>query len=150
MKEEAVIESDESINIAENQQEGESERTQKKSTMKRIYDSVFGKDKFKEEREELRNMKQPMKAEEEEENEPSVEKTQTEESNNSLPMNVKKSYEPSSASSSSRRSSNRSVLLPVEEEALSEYVQSSQPEKKQLKVLTELLNMLMKQRRPKA
>ena len=150
MKEEAVIESDESINIAENQQEGESERTQKKSTMKRIYDSVFGKDKFKEEREELRNMKQPMKAEEEEENEPSVEKTQTEESNNSLPMNVKKSYEPSSASSSSRRSSNRSVLLPVEEEALSEYVQSSQPEKKQLKVLTELLDMLMKQRRPKA
>ena len=129
MKEEAVIESDESINITENQQEGESERTQKKSTMKRIYDSVFGKDKFKEEREELRNMKQPMKAEEEEENEPSVEKTQTEESNNSLPMNVKKSYEPSSASSSSRRSSNRSVLLPVEEEALSEYVQSSQPEK---------------------
>ena len=41
---------------------------------------------------------------------------------------MKKSYEPSSASSSSRRSSNRSVLLPVEEEALSEYVNSSAPE----------------------
>ena len=39
-------------------------------------------------------------------------------------MNVKKSYEPSPGSSS-RRSSNRSVLLPVQEEALSEYINSS-------------------------
>ena len=45
-----------------------------------------------------------------------------------LPVNVKKSYEPSSSSSSSRRSSGRSALLPVEEGALSEYVQSSPPE----------------------
>ena len=43
-------------------------------------------------------------------------------------MNVKKSYEPSSSSSGSRRSStNRSALLPVEEEALSEHIQSSPP-----------------------
>ena len=43
-------------------------------------------------------------------------------------MNVKKSYEPSSSSSSSRRSStNRSALLPIEEEALSEHIQSSPP-----------------------
>ena len=84
------------------------------------------RDEFAEEREEMRNRRQQI--EEEEENEPTVEKQQTEESDNSLPMNVKKSYEPSSESSSSRRSSNRSVLLPVEEEALSEYINSSQPE----------------------
>ena len=63
MKDEAVIESEESINITENQQEGERERTrearelqvsrQKKSIMQRIYDGVFGEDEFKEEREEV-------------------------------------------------------------------------------------------------
>ena len=41
-------------------------------------------------------------------------------------MNVKKSYEPSS-SSSRRSSTNRSALLPIEEEALSEHIQSSPP-----------------------
>ena len=137
MKEEAVIESEESINITENQQEGERERTrearelqvsrQKKSIMQRIYDGVFGEDEFKEEREELRNMKQRIE-EDDDENEQSIEKQQTEETDDSLPVNMKKSYEPSSASSSSRRSSNRSVLLPVEEEALSEYINSSAPE----------------------
>ena len=41
-------------------------------------------------------------------------------------MNVKQSYETSS-SSSRRSSTNRSVLLPIEEEALSEHIQSSPP-----------------------
>ena len=128
MEDENEDESEESINITENQQEGESERTQKKSIMQRIYDGVFGEDEFKEEREELRSMKQRIEEDDDDENEQSVEKQQTEETDDSLPVNMKKSYEPSSASSSSRRSSSRSVLLPVEEEALSEYVQSSQPE----------------------
>ena len=140
MKDENEYESEESINITENQQEGERERTQRKSIMQRLYDGVFGEDALTEERDELKNMKQRIEQEEEEndENELSVEKQQTEESENSLPMNVKKSYDdspetrvlrdPSSESSSSRRSSNRSVLLPVEEEALSEYVNSSAPE----------------------
>ena len=129
MKDENEDESEESINITKNQQEGERERTQKKSIMRRIYDGVFGEDDaLAEEREELNNMKQRIEEEENDENELSVEKQQTEDSDSSLPINVKKSYEPSSESSSSRRSSNRSVLLPVEEEALSEYVNSSAPE----------------------
>ena len=131
MKDENEDESEESINITENQQEGKRERTQKKSIMQRIYDGVFADDEFKEEREEMQNRRQQIEEEEDDnnnENELSVEKQQTEESENSLPMNVKKSYEPSSESSSSRRSSDRSVLLPVEEEALSEYINSSQPE----------------------
>ena len=128
MKDEAVIESEESINITENQQEGERERTQKKSIIRRIYDGVFGEDDaLAEEREELRNTKQRIE-EDDLERETPIEPQKSEESNNSLPMNVKKSYEPSSESSSSRRSSDRSVLLPVEEEALSEYVNSSAPE----------------------
>ena len=53
------------------------------------------------------------------EREPSLEKQQSEESDNNLPMNVKKNYEPLSSSSS-----RRSILLPVEEQALSEYVNS--------------------------
>ena len=130
MKDENEDESEESINITKNQQEGERERTQKKSIMRRIYDGVFGEDDaLAEEREELKNMKQRIEEEEaNDENELSVEKQQTEDSDSSLPINVKKSYEPSSESSSSRRSSNRSALLPVEEEALSEYVNSSAPE----------------------
>ena len=131
IKEENEIESEESIKISEREREPsqERERTNKKSIMQRIYDGMFGEDEFKEEREELRNIKQRMEDEEEgKDSEPSVEKQKTEESENSLSMNVKKSYEPSSASSSSRRSSNRSALLPVQEEALSEYVQSSLPE----------------------
>ena len=138
MKDENEDESEESLTITENQQEGEREITQKKSIMQRLYDGVFGEDEFKEEREELRNTKHRIEEEENDENEQSVEKQQTEESENSLPTNVKKSYDdspetrvlrdPSSESSSSRRSSNRSVLLPVEEETLSEYVNSSAPE----------------------
>ena len=116
----------ENTNVIEQQQENEPERERGKSIMRRMLDSIFSENKFKEEREELENMKQ--RIEEEEENEPTVEKQQTEDSESSLPMNVKKSYTPSSESSSSRRSSDRSVLLPVEEEALSEYINSSAPE----------------------
>ena len=116
----------ENTNVIEQQQENEPERERGKSIMRRMLDAMFSENEFKEEREELENMKQ--RIEQEEENEPTVEKTQTEDSESSLPMNVKKSYEPSSASSSSRKSSNRNVLLPVEEEALSEYTNSSQPE----------------------
>ena len=127
----------ENTNVIEQQQENEPERERGKSMMRQMLDAMFGeddalassgqsRDEFKEEGEELENTKQ--RIEEEEENEPTVEKQQTKDSDNSLPMNVKKSYEPSSESSSSRRSSNRSVFLPVEEEALSEYINSSQPE----------------------
>ena len=123
------IQTDETEEIIEKERENkqERERTQGKSMMKRMFDAMFGEDEFAEEREEMRNRRQHIE-QEEDEIEQTVEKQQTEESDDSLPMNVKKSYEPSSSSSSSRRSSNRSVLLPVEEEALSEYVRSSPPE----------------------
>ena len=110
------------------EREIEREQTQKKSLMSRVYDCMFGEDEFKEEREEMRSRRQQIDTDEDV-NEPSVEKQKAEESDDDLPMNVKKSYEPSSSSSSSsRRSSNRSVLLPVEEEALSEHIHSSPPE----------------------
>ena len=112
----------------EEETEREPEQPQKKSLMSRVYDAIFGEDEFKEEREGMRSRRQQIEEEEYEIlREPSVEKQKTEESDVDLPMNVKKSYEPSS-SSSSRRSSNRSVLLPVEEEALSERIHSSSPE----------------------
>ena len=95
--------------------------------MRRVYDAMFGDDEFREEREEMRNRRQQIE-EDDLERETPIEPQKSEESDNSLPMNVKKSYEPSSESSSSRRSSNRSALLPVEEEALSEYIHSSPPE----------------------
>ena len=137
---------DESVSSVEKEHEREREQPQKKSVMRRVYDAMFGEDEFAEDasaeasrgirdREEMRNRRQQI--EQEEESEPPVEKQQTEESADSLPMNVKKSYDPSSSrssrasgeasSSSSRRSSNRSVLLPVEEEALSEHIHSSPP-----------------------
>ena len=117
----------ENTNVIEQQQENEPERERGKSIMRRMLDSMFGEDEYTEEREEMRNRRQQIEEEEEEPivSEPSV---RSDDSDNSLPMNVKKSYEPSSESSSSRRSSSRSVLLPVEEEALSEYINSSQPE----------------------
>ena len=127
IKEQIEEEEAESENIAENQQEGERERTQKKSVMRRVYDAMFGDDEFKEEREEMRSRRQQID-EDGLERETPIEPQKSEESDNSLPMNVKKSCEPSSESSSSRRSSNRSALLPVEEEALSEYIHSSPPE----------------------
>ena len=119
--------SEESIKNKEKGKEPEKEQPQKKSIMRRIYDGMFSDD-FKEEREEMRNRREQIDTDDDLELEPSLEKQQSEESDNSLPMNVKKSYEPSSSSSSSRRSSNRSVLLPVEEEELSEYVNSSPAE----------------------
>ena len=97
----------------------EPERERGKSMMRRIYDNLFGHDECQEEREELLNRRTQREAEEEEQTE------QIEEEEDDLPMNVKKSYEPSSSSSSN--SSSRSALLPIEEGALSEHIQSSAP-----------------------
>ena len=110
----------------EEPQKEKPERERGKSMMRRIYDAMFGEDEFREEREELRNRREQI----EEEPEIDEEDASSDASRGSrdLPMNVKKSYEPSSSSSSSRRSStNRSALLPKEEEALSEHIQSSPP-----------------------
>ena len=114
------------------------ERERGKSIMRRMYDAIFADDEYREEREELlRNRRAQTE-------EPEIEQAreQEEEDDDDLPMNVKKSYEPSSSSSGSRRSStNRSALLPIdegssiasgntlpiEEEALSEHIQSSPP-----------------------
>ena len=74
---------------------------------------MLDKDEFREEREEIRRMREQREQDPDYmEREPSLEKQQSEDCDNSLPMNVKKSYEPSSSSSSSssRRSSSRSVL----------------------------------------
>ena len=98
----------------------EPERERGKSMMRRIYDNLFGHDECQEEREELLNRRTQREAEEEEE-----QTEQMEEEEDDLPMNVKKSYEPSSSSSSN--SSSRSALLPIEEGALSEHIQSSAP-----------------------
>ena len=128
VKQRQTDESVSSIKSSEKQQEREREheQTQKKSFMSRVYDAMFGEDEFKEEREEMRSRRQQIDTDEEQiivQPEASI---RSQESDDDLPMNVKKSYEPSS--SSSRRSSNRSVLLPVEEEALSEHIHSSPPE----------------------
>ena len=116
----------------EREQERERERSERKSVMSRVYDAMLGEDEFAEVREEMRNRRQQVEQEEGESNEPTVEKQQTEDSDDDLPLNVKKAYEPSSSSSSSssssHRSSNRSVQLPIEEEALSEHIRSSSPE----------------------
>ena len=129
VKQRQTDESVSSIKSSEKQQERDREREQpqKKSLMSRVYDAMFGEDEFKEEREEMRSRRQQIDTDEEQiivQPEASI---RSQESDDDLPMNVKKSYEPSS-SSSSRRSSNRSVLLPVEEEALSEHIHSSPPE----------------------
>ena len=95
--------------------EREREETQKqKSLMRRIYDSMF----------------EEVEVDIPQSRQVSVATEESQASSSSLPVDeVKKSYEPSSSSSSSsRRSSGRSALLPVEEGALSEYVQSSPPE----------------------
>ena len=117
-----------SIKSVDKSVEREEEQKQK-SLMRRMFDSMFGNDEYEEGREELRRMRE--QREQREADEENVERVATEESqasSSSLPMNVKKSYEPSSSSSSSRRSSGRSALLPIDEGALSEYVQSSPPE----------------------
>ena len=105
----------------------EPERTRGKSMMHRLYDAMFGEDEYKEEREELRNRRQQIEQEEEQIEEKEGASSDVSRSSRDLPMNVKKSYEPSSSSSSRRSSTNRSVLLPIEDEALSEYIHSSPP-----------------------
>ena len=104
------------------------ERERGKSIMRRMYDAIFADDEYREEREELlRNRRE--QTEEKPETEQAREQEEEEaEDDDDLPMNVKKSFEASSSSSGSRRSStNRSALLPIEEEALSEHIQSSPP-----------------------
>ena len=115
------------------------ERERGKSIMRRMYDAMFADDEYREEREELlRNRTEQTDAsaeasrgirDEEPETEQAREQGEAEiEDEDDLPVNVKKSFEASSSSSGSRRSStNRSALLPIEEEALSEHIQSSPP-----------------------
>jgi len=104
------------------------ERERGKSIMRRMYDAMFADDEYREEREELLRNRRAQTEEEPEQEQIEEEQTEKEEDEDVLAMNVKKSYEPSSSSSSSSRSStNRSALLPIEEEALSEHIQSSPP-----------------------
>ena len=111
----------------------EPQRERGKSMLRQVYDILFGEDEFREEREEMRNIRQQIDEDDDDEEEPieeqQIEVEIIEEDEEGLSMNVKKSYEASlSSSSSSRRSStNRSALLPIEEEALSEHIQSSPP-----------------------
>ena len=111
----------------------EPERQRGKSMIHRLYDAMFGEDEYKEEREELRNRRQQIEQEEEQIQEQIEEEkdasSDASRGSRDLPMNVKKSYQPSSSSSSSSRrsSTNRSVLLPIEENALSEHIHSSPP-----------------------
>ena len=58
VKEQIQEEEIQSIKSSDKEQDRERERTQKKSVMRRVYDAMFGEDEFKEERDELRNMKQ--------------------------------------------------------------------------------------------
>ena len=126
-KENTQSEEAESEPTQEQEPDRETERERGKSMMRRFYDAMFGEDEFREEREELRNRREQIEDDDFERETP-IEYQKSEESDNSLSMNVKKSYEPSSSSSSSRGSStNRSALLPIEEEALSEHIQSSPP-----------------------
>ena len=93
----------------------EPERERGKSMMRRMFDAMFGEDELREEREELEEMRNRR-------TQRGTEDTAIEEEED-IPINVKKSYEPSSSSSSS----NRSGLLPIQEEALSEHIHSSPP-----------------------
>ena len=97
-----------SIRSSEKSVDRKEEKQKERSLMRRIYDSMF----------------EEVEVDIPQSRQVSVATEESQASSSSLHMNVKKSYEPSS-SSSSRRSSGRSALLPVEEGALSEYVQSS-------------------------
>ena len=124
--EEAVKETQEELSeacsIRSSNKSVEREEAQKqKSLMRRLYDSMF--EEVEVDIPQSRRSSEPR----EHSRQVSVATEESQASSSSLPMNVNKSYEPSS-SSSSRRSSGRSALLPVEEGALSEYVQSSPPE----------------------
>ena len=105
------------------------ERERGKSIMRRMYDAIFADDEYREEREELLRNRRAQTEEEIEEEDASAEASRSiRDDEDDLPVNVKKSFEASSSSSGSRRSStNRSALLPIEEEALSEHIQSSPP-----------------------
>ena len=105
------------------------ERERGKSIMRRMYDAMFADDEYREEREELLRNRRAQTEEEPEEEQIGEEQVEEEDDDEvDLSMNVKKSFEASSSSSGSRRSStNRSALLPIEEEALSEHIQSSPP-----------------------
>ena len=109
----------------------EPQRERGKSMLRQVYDNLFGEDEYREEREEMRNIRQQIEEDEQEEpiEEQQIEVEIVEEDEEGLSMNVKKSYDASSSSSSSSRrsSTNRSALLPIEEEALSEHIQSSPP-----------------------
>ena len=127
--EEAVKEKQEELSeassIRSSDKSVEREEAQKqKSLMRRLYDSMF----------------EEVEVDIPQSRQVSVATEESQASSSSLPMNVKKPYEPSSSSSSSRRSSGRSALLPVEEGALSEYVQSSP--RKQFKVQCPLIEQL--------
>ena len=126
--EEAVKETQEEVSeassIRSSDKPVEREEAQKqKSLMRRLYDSMFEEVEV-----DIPQSRQVSVATEESQASSSslpVDETSSASGASApLPVNVKKSYEPSS-SSSSRRSSGRSALLPVEEGALSEYVQSS-------------------------
>ena len=104
------------------------ERERGKSIMRRMYDAIFADDEYREEREELLRNRRAQTEEEPEEEQAREQGEEEIEDEDDLPVNVKKSFEASSSSSGSRRSStNRSALLPIEEEALSEHIQSSPP-----------------------
>ena len=112
-----------SIRSSEKSVDRKEEKQKERSLMRRIYDSMFEEVEV-----DIPQSRQVSVATEESQASssslPVDETSSVSGASATLPVNVKKSYEPSS-SSSSRRSSGRSVLLPVEEGALSEYVQSS-------------------------
>ena len=128
--EEAVKETQEEVSEASSirsvektaEKQSEKQAEQQKSLMRRMFDSMF--EEVEVDIPQSRRSSEPR----EHSRQVSVGTEESQASSSSLPMNVKKSYEPSSSSSSSRRSWGRSALLPVEEGALSEYVQSSPPE----------------------
>ena len=111
----------------------EPERERGKSMMRRMFDAMFGEDELRAEREELeetRNRRTQIGTEDTAIEEEPIEEEDEEDASSDasrgsrdLPINVKKSYEPSSSSSSSSRSG----LLPIQEEALSEHIHSSPP-----------------------
>ena len=126
-REEEPTQSEEAESEPTQEEEPQKERPERergKSMMRRIYDAMFGEDEFREEREELRNRREQIEEEPMEDEDEEGASSDVSRGSRDLPMNVKKSYEPSSSSSSS---TNRSALLPIEENALSEHIHSSPP-----------------------
>ena len=137
-REEEPTQSEEAESEPTQEEEPQKEKPEKergKSMMRRIYDAMFGEDdafassrqsldEFREEREELRNRREQIEEEPMEDEDEEGASSDVSRGSRDLPMNVKKPYEPSSSSSSS---TNRSALLPIEENALSEHIHSSPP-----------------------